>query len=493
MVAISIIGIIIAMALLCYLMYKGVNVLVVGILASVVIALTGGVKLYDALKVQYMEGFVGFVKSNLLVFVAGALLGKVYEVTNGAKAIANMIVLVAGKRFAAISMPLAVGIMTYGGIQGYVLCFAVFPIALEVYRAADIPRRFIPAAIVMGCCTFSSHGPGNPQVPNVALSNALGTPLSSGFVIGMVIVVIQMIIGFILLTYLVNKAKNNGEHFVAKEFDVFKEEVDLPNGLLALIPLLLTLICINLKRNGAPLIQVEFGVFIGAVVAYLLMRKYHKDGVPALNHVGTAIGNAITAAAATSAMVAVGSVAKAAAGFDSAITALTSIPGPPLLSVGIGSILIAAVCGAASGGVALAGPLFGPIYAAKGVALEVLHRTMLIGAHVGGTLPNNGFTNTNILGIAKETYKDAYGPLFLCVPVTNFIATILDIIHRTMLVASSGLDTLPHNGFVVTVTNGVANETHKDAYIPVFWLAVVTPIIATITTIILFTLLPNLP
>jgi H+/gluconate symporter-like permease len=78
-------------------------------------------------------------------------------------------------------------------------------------------------------------------------------------------------------------------------------------------------------------------------------------------------------------------------------------------------------------------------------------------------------------------------------PIYTARGMTLAQLHRTMLVASSGLDTLPHNGFVVTVVNGVANETHRDAYMPIFWITVITPLIATIVTIIGFTLFPNLP
>ena len=217
MEVISIIGLIIGLALMCYLIFKGVNVFVAAISASVIIALTGNCNVYDALKTEYMAGFAGFIQNIFLVFVAGALLGKVYEITNGAKSIANLIIHAAGPKFAVIAVPLAIGIMTYGGIQGYVLCFAVFPIALEVFRAADIPRRFIPAAIVMGCCTWSSFGPFNPQVPNVIAANALGTQLSAGATIGMIVVVFQALLGFGMLSFLVNKAKARGEHFVAKK------------------------------------------------------------------------------------------------------------------------------------------------------------------------------------------------------------------------------------------------------------------------------------
>lgn len=153
---VSIIGMVAALCLLSFLVMKGVNIFTAAIASAFVVALTGGVGLYDALQTDYMGGFTGFFGSNFLIFVAGALMGQVYEKTNGAKAIARLIISKLGKGAAMIAVPLAIGILTYGGIAGFVVCFAVFPIALEVYREADIPRRFIPGVIVFACCTFSA-------------------------------------------------------------------------------------------------------------------------------------------------------------------------------------------------------------------------------------------------------------------------------------------------------------------------------------------------
>lgn len=434
---ISIIGIIAALCLLSYLVMKGVNIFVVAIAASLLVAVTGGINITDALKTNYMTGFSGFIKNNFLIFLAGAFMGEVYDITNGAKSIAKLIINIAGPKNAALAVVLATGILTYGGIAGFVVCFAVFPIALEIYRSADIPRRFVPGTIIFGCCTFSSIGPGNPQVGQVVLVNALGTSLMSGAVVGFIATFVTLVVGVVWLNSMIRKAKKNGEHFVAKSMDKFDDEAILPGPWLALLPLFLTLIFINVKINGKALIAVEYGVILGSFLAYALLRKYRTTKEPIMQHVSGAIKNAITAVTNTSSVVAFGTVVKAAIGFPVVVKAMTSIPGPDLVAVSLATTVLAGVCGSGSGGLGIAAPILAPIYTARGISLAML--------------------------------------------------------HRTMLVASSGLDTLPHNGFVVTVLNGVANETHHDGYMPVFWLTVITPLIATAVTVILFTLFPALP
>lgn len=434
----SIIGMIVALFALSFMVLKGVNIFIAAIVSSLIIALTGRINLYEALQTNYMGGFTGFFGGNFLIFTAGAIMGQVYEKTNGAKAIARMIIGGFGKKAAIIAVPLAIGILTYGGIAGFVVCFAVFPIALEIYREADIPRRFIPGVIIFACCTFSAIGPGNPQVGNVVLQNALGTSLMSGATVGFIATAIVLVVGVFMLMVMVNKAKAKGEHFVAKKDDQFDDTADCPNGWMSLLPLAFTLILINFKVGGAQIVPTPFGVFIGSVLAYLLLKKYKTDTASVLDLLGVGIRNAVTAAANTSAVVGFGAVVKAASGFPVLCHAIESIPGPPLVAVALATTIIAGICGSGSGGLGIAAPILKPIF-------------------VDG------------LGIN------------------------INVLHRMMMIASSGLDSLPHNGFVVTVINGVCGETHKDAYVPVFWLTVVTPLIATVVAIILFTLFPALP
>ena len=435
---VSIIGMVAALALLSFLVMKGVNIFIAAIVSSLLVAITGQIGLYDALQNDYMSGFTGFFGSNFLIFVAGALMGQVYEKTNGAKAIARLIIKGLGKSAAMIAVPLAIGILTYGGIAGFVVCFAVFPIALEIYREADIPRRFIPGVIVFACCTFSGIGPGNPQVGNVVLQNALGTSLMAGATVGFICTGVTLVVGLVMLKVMVKHAWARGEHFVAKDTDKFDDDAVCPNGWIALIPLVFSLILINVKIDGNQICPTAFGVCIGAALAYIMLKKYKTPDTKVLELTGNGIKNAVVAAANTSAVVGFGSLVKAAVGFPVLCNAIENIPGPPLVAVALATTILAGICGSGSGGLGIAAPILKPIFV-DGMGVDI------------------------------------------------------NVLHRMMLIASSGLDSLPHNGFVVTVINGVCGETHKDAYMPVFWLTVVTPLIATAVGVILFTLFPNWP
>ncbi|HEU0165249.1 MAG TPA: hypothetical protein VFQ54_09390 [Thermomicrobiales bacterium] len=429
--AIAIAGIVVGVIIMCILLFRGVHPFVAAIIGSVIIAITGQDGLYDALKNQYMGGFADFFGSNFLIFVAGALFGKVFEITNAAKSIANMLVKACGKRFALIGLSLATGIMSYAGIVGFVLCFAVWPIAVEICRESDIPRRFAPAAIVMGCVTYSGFGPFNAQVANVAVASSLGTDLGAAWKVSLIGVAFSVVITAVILMTLIARARSKGEHFVALESDGANASgtENLPNGLLALIPIVVTVLLINIKVGGSAILQPEFGVFVGAVLAYALMfRHVAKDGVSLWKRAAEAVVNAIGAAAGTSAMVAIGSVVKVSAGWDTMIGAIVNIPGPPLVAVAVGGMVMGAIMGSGTGAAGLTAPMFQPIFGPLGVSPVALHRTIVASTLAGGTLPNCGFFNTMILGIAKSNYKECYGPIFWTCPFSNFLSTIVMVV-----------------------------------------------------------------
>lgn len=435
-VVISILGIVFALGLMIILIMKGVNIFVVAISCSAIVAVTGGLNLYDALKGNYMAGFVKFFQNYFLIFLTGTIMGKVMEVTNGAKAIAKMIINRFGTKMALISIPLACGIISYGGVSVFVAAFAVFPIALEVFRESDYPRRFIPASLTFGCATFAMVAPGAPQIQNAIPATGLGTDLMAGAIVGFISSGTILVIGCIALMKMINKAKQNGEIFVANPTDVFKEDDVYPNGMLALLPLIITILLINIKVGGKPLVPLEAGVLFGAILVIVLLNK-HQDNSRITHHLGEACITSVSAIANTCAVVGFGAVVQATLAFPVVVNAMVNMPGPYYASAAVGTTVIAGMCGSASGGLGVAVPILGPIFLARGVSAAALHRIMSI--------------------------------------------------------SSSALDSLPHNGYIVTVTNGLCNETHKNAYKPVFWLTVVIPTIGTIISVILFSLFPNLP
>jgi H+/gluconate symporter-like permease len=70
----------------------------------------------------------------------------------------------------------ACAILTYGGVSLFVVAFSVYPMALALFREADLPRRFIPAALAFGSVTFTmTSRRARPEIQNWIPIQYLGT------------------------------------------------------------------------------------------------------------------------------------------------------------------------------------------------------------------------------------------------------------------------------------------------------------------------------
>jgi H+/gluconate symporter-like permease len=99
---------------------------------------------------------VGFVKLYCPVFMLGAIFGKVIELAGFARTIVSAVIGIVGRQRAMLSIVAVCAIMTYGGVSLFVVVFAVYPFAAEMFRQSDIPKRLIPGTIALGAFTFST-------------------------------------------------------------------------------------------------------------------------------------------------------------------------------------------------------------------------------------------------------------------------------------------------------------------------------------------------
>src|SRR4051812_30475916 len=103
----------------------------------------------------FMDSLAAFVRNYFPVFMLGALFGKLIEVSGFARSIAAAISRAAGRRHAMLGIVVICALMVYGGVSVFVVAFAVYPFAAELFRAAKIPKRLIPATMSLGTFTFA--------------------------------------------------------------------------------------------------------------------------------------------------------------------------------------------------------------------------------------------------------------------------------------------------------------------------------------------------
>lgn len=419
-------SIILGLIALMVLAYIGWSIVWIAPIAAGIVALGGGLDLFDSYTNIYMSGFVSFAKTWFPVFMLGAIFGKLMEITSMASSVSLVIGKILGEKRAILGVILSAAILTYGGVSLFVVVFAVYPLALSLFRKANISRRLIPATIALGAFTFTMAAlPGSPQIQNLIPIKYFDTSAIAAPIMGIICSLIMFFGGYFYLKYRENSLKKSGEVYDEpdeKHQLVLNEKT--PNFALSLVPLFCVVILLNVFSFEI------INALLCGIISILILNIYrYKDFIKAIN---TGAQGSIIAIINTSAAVGFGSVVKSVPGFQTLTHMLLNFKGSPLASEAVAVNLLAGATGSASGGM--------------GIALEAL-----------GSKYKEIALNENIP---------------------------LELFHRVASISSGGLDALPHNGAVLTLLV-ITGMSHKKSYMDICVVAVIIPIIALIIGIII--------
>lgn len=408
---ISIISLIGGLALLIVLTMRGVNLFIGAPLCAVLVALSSGVPLLsgdgDFVSV-YMDGFAGFVAAWFFMFLLGSLFGKFMEDTGAADSLARWIIDRLGRRNAVLAVVLACAVLTYGGVSVFVVAFSVYPMALSLFRDANLPRRFIPAALAFGSITFTMTSAGSPEIQNWIPIKYLGTSPYAAWEVSLLVAVLMAVLGYMWLKKMVERAVNAGEQFEARADDPPANQRDLPSPVNGLSPLLVVLGLVFVFHDSLAQNALIVALAGGVVAIALLNFKHFHQPNKAITEATT---GALVAIGNTAAVVGFGSVAKVTPAFAAAVEVMTNIPGNELMGAAVAVSVIAGLTGSAAGGLAIALPEISDHYLDRGVQPEQLHRISSIASGALDSLPHNGYIVTTIRAICRETHESAYWPV----------------------------------------------------------------------------------
>ncbi len=439
----SALGLIGGLLLLVVMTTRGVTVLVAAPVCAAFVAATAGLAPLPPLAAEgqadlmtaYMGGFTGFMKSWFPMFLLGAIFGKGMEKSGAADAVARAVVGRFGPRHAVLAVVVACAVLTYGGVSVFIVAFGVYPMAVGLFREADLPRRFIPSALAFGSVTFTMTSAGSPEIQNLIPMQHLGTTPLAGWQVSLPVGVMMAGLGHVWLSRLVARAVADGERFEARPEDA--EQIDpseLPRFTVAILPLLVVL-GVFLATSGTLGDASFFALGKWSLVVALAMgcvavwlgagaRGRHRTGVVLTE----GASGAVIAIANTCAVVGFGAVARETPAFAAALEALTHLPGDPLVGAAIAVTVIAGLTGSASGGQSIALPLVAPLYLDMGVAPNEMHRVVAIASGALDSLPHNGYVVTTIRVICGETHASAYGAvarLTVLVPLIGLALALL--------------------------------------------------------------------
>ncbi|MBK5960378.1 transporter [Rhodoplanes elegans] len=437
-----------ALGFLMFVAYRGYSVILFAPIAAM-----GAVLLTDPAAVPpiftglFMERMVVFVKLYFPVFLLGAVFGKVIELSGFSRSIVSAVIGVIGRERAMVSIVAVCCLLTYGGVSLFVVVFAVYPFAAEMFRQSDIPKRLIPGTIALGAFTATMDSfPGTPQIQNIIPTTFFKTTTWAAPILGTFGGLFILAVGLLYLEWRRRVALKAGEGYgtghINEPEPIATEK--LPNPILAMTPLVLVLVMnfiftdlikrfypatveVSLIPGGSKVIQqtssvaaiwaVEGALILGIVFVVIFGWKAIASRFAAGSQ--QAVAGSLLASLNTASEYGFGAVIAALPGFIFIRDALTAIPNP-LVNIAISVTVLAGITGSASGG----------------------------------------------MSIALAAMADQF------VAMANAAHIPLEVLHRVASMASGGMDTLPHNGAVITLLN-VTGLTHRQSYKDIFAITVI--------------------
>ncbi len=431
-----------ALGLLMLAAYRGYSVILFAPLVALgAVLLTQPAAVAPVFSDIFMDKLVGFVKLYFPVFLLGAVFGKLIEFSGFSRSIVSAVTRLMGQNKAMPVIILVCALLTYGGVSLFVVVFAVYPFAAEMFRQSQIPKRLMPATIALGAFTFTMDAlPGSPQIQNIIPTTFYATTSWAAPWLGVLGSAFVAIGGWLYLEAMRRKAQRRGEGYGSELVNEPETPADLnlPHPVIALLPLIIVGVAnllftwlipqaygshflIDLPGLKAPMeSDVKKMVAIWAVMAALLcgiitiflfagrsLKGKLADGSK------VAVGGAMLAALNTASEYGFGGVIAALPGFVQVADALKAIPNP-LLNQAITINILSGITGSSSGGMSIALAAMAERFVesahAAGIPLEVMHRVASMAAGGMDTLPHNGAIIT-LLAVTGLTHRQAYKPI----------------------------------------------------------------------------------
>ncbi|MFG1345856.1 GntP family permease [Xanthobacter autotrophicus DSM 431] len=482
----GLIGILVGLAVLIFLAFRGSSILILAPIAGLIAAAFSGEPLLASWTQTFMRNAADFVAQFFPLFLLGALFGKLMEDSGSVTSIADYMTKKLGAERAILAVVLAGAIVTYGGVSLFVAFFVLAPMGIALFRSAGVPRRLMPAAIALGTSTFTmSAMPGTPSIQNAIPMPFFGTTPFAAPGLGIIASLIMLAFGMWWLKRRESSARAAGEGFgaitepaeesaeeaaenpivreratTAGPFDpaeIHRSEAAAKNPpiLLAALPIVVVIV-VNLLMSFAILPRMDtsflakpewggvglsavggvWSVIVALTAAIIAVIAINFRSVPELRATMTAGANAsVLPILSVASLVGFGAIVAALPAFADVRDWVLGIGGGPLVSLAVATNILAALTGSASGGLTIALDALGPTY----------------------------------MKIAAEIGMDPA------------------LMHRVAVIGSGTLDSLPHNGAVVTLLS-VCGVTHKEGYLDIVMAAVVGALVALAAVIVLGTL-----
>ncbi|GHU13011.1 citrate transporter [Alphaproteobacteria bacterium] len=448
-------SIVFSMAVLVFLAYRGFSVLVLAPAAALIAVMIGG---GESLLGYYTQIFMvklgDFAVVYFPLFLLSAIFGKLMETSGSAKSIANYVSEKIGAEKAILAIVLSSSVLTYGGVSLFVVAFAVYPIAVELFRKSATPKRLIPGAIAIGSFTFTMVAlPGTPAIQNAIPAQYFGTNTFAAPGLGVIASIMMLFLGMAWMNRQLKAAKSHGEGYGSHEDKIMSvSDEHLPNFWEAVAPIIMVVlvnfVCVKFvfpNIDTSYLQQSKYGsidiksvasnwaIIVAVFFAVVFLMGYNYKNINIIKCLNMGASDSLAPIFNTASVVGYGAVINCLPGFTmikDGVIALSS--GNPLIFGSIVTGILSAITGSASGGIS--------------ISLQIL--------------------GAKLLEMANQAHMNP------------------EALHRIIALSCGSLHALPHNGAVITLF-AICGLTHRDSYKDIFVVSLVVPLVTTVAIMLI--------
>jgi H+/gluconate symporter-like permease len=330
-------------------------------------------------------------------------------------------------------------VLTYGGISLFVVIFAIIPLARPIFKKLDMAWNLISIPVMLGMATFTMTSlPGTPSIQNVIPTTLIGTTLTAAPVLGILATIASLAFGLWYMKYELNKSIKAGENyatFTSAEHHgpaaeaAAGEEVKLPNIIASVFPLVILIIIILIGSAMKIPNIILVGLIIANVSAAICFITFIKDHKAVINagSQGSVVPIFLTAAA-----VGFGTVITAAPTFKVVSAAILKMPGSPLISLSVATMIMSVITGSASGTIAIIISAFGKAYMNMGMSADVIHRVTVIASAALTAMPHSGVC-LSFFALTHLNHKNGFKRFFLTITGANCAALVAVLLGNILL------------------------------------------------------------
>ena len=413
---INTIGLLLTFILLIFLIFKGWNIWIISIISTLFLALTNSLNIEEVIFETYSSFFKNFVGNWFLLFILSSIFGKIMEKSGASVIIAKSLASKIEEKRAILIILIITFILSYGGINIFVIVFSVYPICLFLFSKLNIPKEVcsglilaIPASITM--VVF----PGTPSIQNTIPTKYFGTTIYSAPLIGILTSIFIFLCDYYFYSYVIKKLKKTDKKFILDEGEKL-ENIERKNTkleiILAYTPLLILLVINYCLINIFAMKSSNFALCIGISISIILSIVIFRKNLNIKKDLEIGIKNGVEVLFMTASIISFGGVVSKTTAFKSIVDWTIKIKASPLTSMFIVINIICMITASSVGGLTIYLENFSLELLKTEIPVEVLHRMAAIASSGLDAMPfASGIIVVNT--IAKTKLKDTYKYIFV--------------------------------------------------------------------------------